>query len=126
MRARIFGHGTGAVRHCTFSTGNFVEPIHVWNEPKLLKFGVTSQPEPMTELSFDPRIHPPHLQNYLVSKGGQFLLTPVASGTTRLEGTTWYQHHMWPAAYWQLWADFIIHQIHMRVLNHIKMLAQYQ
>jgi hypothetical protein len=27
---------------------------------------------------------------------------------------------MWPQAYWHLWSDYIIHQIHMRVLEHIR------
>ena len=43
-------------------------------------------------------------------------------GRTRLAGTTWYKHHMWPASYWGLWSDFwIIHRIHLRVLQyHVK------
>lgn len=31
---------------------------------------------------------------------------------------------MWPAEYWQLWSDAIIHRIHLRVLTHIKRLAE--
>jgi hypothetical protein len=31
---------------------------------------------------------------------------------------------MWPAAYWHLWSDYIIHRIHGRVLDHIKTLAE--
>ena len=34
------------------------------------------------------RIEPPHLHGFLVSEGGQFLLTPLSNGGTRLEGTT--------------------------------------
>ena len=33
-RARIQGAGPGAVRYCEFSTGPFVEPIEVWDEPR--------------------------------------------------------------------------------------------
>src|SRR5437899_13069939 len=51
IRAEISGHGVAAVRHCIFSTGPFVEPIEVWDEPRLLKFGVTANPAPMHELS---------------------------------------------------------------------------
>jgi hypothetical protein len=54
------------------------------------------------------------------SAGGQFLLTPLPGGRTRLEGTTWYRHGLAPAEYWRLWSDEIIHKIHMRVLKHIK------
>ncbi|HEY2941515.1 MAG TPA: SRPBCC family protein, partial [Vicinamibacteria bacterium] len=38
MRARIDGRGVGAVRHCEFTTGPFVEPITVWDEPRRLAF----------------------------------------------------------------------------------------
>jgi hypothetical protein len=124
VRAEISGRGAGAVRRCVFSTGAFVEPISVWDEPRLLKFIVTSNPPPMTEWSPWGDIHPPHLNGFLVSSGGQFKLVPLPDGRTRLEGTTWYRHHMWPAPYWRLWSDFIIHRIHLRVLNHVKMLSE--
>lgn len=120
VRAEIMGEGAGAVRHCVFSTGSFVEPIEVWDAPRLLRFSVTSNPPPMAEWTPYANIHPPHLNGFLVSKRGQFFLTPLPNGTTRLEGTTWYQHNMWPAGYWQLWSDYMIHRIHRRVLNHIK------
>jgi len=120
IRAEISGHGVGAVRHCVFSTGPFAEPIEVWDEPRLLKFGVTANPAPLNELSPYGNIQPPHLHGYFVSKQGQFLLTALPGGRTRLEGTTWYQHIMWPATYWHLWSDYIIHKIHLRVLQHIR------
>ncbi len=124
IRAEISGRGAGAVRHCVFSTGPFVEPIEVWDEPRLLKFGVTANPAPLNELSPYGNIQPPHLHGYFVSKQGQFLLTALPGGRTRLEGTTWYQHTMWPAGYWRLWSDYIIHRIHLRVLEHIRAEAE--
>ena len=126
VRAEIAGSGPGAVRLCVFSTGDFVEPIEVWDEPRLLKFSVTSNPPPMQEWTPYEAVHPPHLSGFLESDGGQFLLMPLPGGRTRLEGTTWYRHSLWPAAYWQIWSDEIIHQIHLRVLRHIKVLAQGQ
>lgn len=117
--ATIKGSGVGAVRHCNFSTGSFVEPITVWNEPTLLAFDVTQQPEPMKELSpYD--IHPNHLHGYWVSKKGQFKLTRLPNGHTLLEGTTWYVNRIKPGFYWTLWSDYIVHSIHNRVLQHIK------
>jgi hypothetical protein len=95
-----------------------------WDEPRLLKFGVTANPAPLNELSPYGNIQPPHLHGYFVSKQGQFLLTALPGGRTRLEGTTWYQHTMWPAAYWHLWSDYIIHKIHLRVLEHIRAEAE--
>lgn len=119
-RAEISGSGVGAVRHCVFSTGAFVEPIEVWDESRLLRFGVTAEPPAMRELSPYPGLHPPHLDHYFSSKRGQFLLIPLAGRRTRLEGTTWYVNRFWPQTYWQLWSDTIIHRIHMRVLEHVK------
>src|ERR1700682_3831269 len=120
IRAEISGHGVGAVRHCIFSTGPFVEPIEVWDEPRLLKFGVTANPAPLSELSPYGNIQPRHLHGYFVSEKGQFLLTALPGGRTRLEGTTWYQHTMWPATYWSWWSNYVIHRIHSRVLNQIR------
>lgn len=124
IRAEIEGRGVGAVRHCQFSTGPFVEPITVWDEPRLLRFDVTSQPRVMDEWSFYNDIRPPHLEHYLISKQGQFELKALPDGSTLLEGTTWYSNRMWPGSYWRLWSDHIIHRIHQRVLNHIKTLAE--
>jgi hypothetical protein len=124
IRADILGSGPGAERHCVFSTGAFVEPIQVWREPNLLKFSVTSNPPPMEEWTPYPKIDTPHLHGFLVSQGGQFLLTALPGNRTRLEGTTWYRHTLWPTAYWRIWSDYIIHRIHMRVLEHIKKSAE--
>jgi hypothetical protein len=123
QRAEIDGSGVGAVRRCVFSTGTFVEPIEVWNPPNLLRFQVTEQPEPMREWS-PYHIHPAHLNRYLCSHRGQFLIEALPDGRTRLVGTTWYSNRMWPGPYWSLWSDYIIHRIHSRVLNHIKTLAE--
>lgn len=124
IRARIEGAGPGAVRYCEFSTGPFVEPIQVWDEPHLLRFSVTQNPAPMNEWSPYANVMPRHLHGYLISKQGQFLLTPLPNGHTLLEGTTWYQHGLWPETYWTVWSQAIIHRIHMRVLNHIKRLSE--
>jgi len=119
LRAEITGTGPGAVRHCVFSTGSFVEPIQVWDAPRLLKFSVDSNPPPLEEWTPYERVAPPHLRGFLVSQGGQFRLAPLPGGRTLLEGTTWYRHTMWPASYWRLWSDYLIHQIHLRVLRYI-------
>lgn len=119
INAKIKGQGIGAIRHCNFSTGSFVEPITIWDEPKLLRFDVVENPAPMRELSFYD-INAPHLHDYFVSKQGQFKLTKLENGKTLLEGTTWYYHDIRPVFYWRLWSEYIIHKIHLRVLTHIK------
>lgn len=124
LRATIKGTGPGAVRYCTFSTGSFVEPIDVWDEPRLLKFSVAEQPDTMHEWSPYNHLHPPHLDDFMRSQRGQFRLIPLPGNRTRLEGTTWYEERIHPIAYWQIWSDAIIHRIHGRVLNHIKNLSE--
>jgi hypothetical protein len=124
QRAGIRGSGVGAVRYCDFSTGAFVEPVEVWDEPRLLRFRVTENPAPMREWTPYGDLQPRHLHGYLISKQGEFRLTPLANHRTLLEATSWYQHGLWPAEYWRWWSDAIIHQIHLRVLTHIRTLAE--
>lgn len=124
LRARIEGHGVGAVRHCEFTTGAFVEPVTVWNPPHHLAFDVTSQPEPMTELSFWRHVHAPHLVNgTLRSERGEFRLNRLPGGKTELVGRTWYRVSMEPEQYWAVWVDVIVHEVHLRVLRHIARVA---
>jgi hypothetical protein len=119
IEARIDGSGVGAIRHCVFSTGSFVEPITRWEEPVLLAFDVSSSPPPMRELSLYEHIEAPHLHGHMVSHRGQFRLIE-RDGQVVLEGTTWYTHTLSPQWYWGPISDYMIHQIHERVLNHIK------
>lgn len=124
IRARIDGTGLGAVRRCEFSTGPFIEPITVWDEPHLLAFRVTQSPAPLNEWSPWGKIQPKHLHGYLVSEHGQFELKTLPGDRTLLIGTTWYRHGLWPAQYWRWWSDAIIHRIHMRVLTHVRALSE--
>ena len=123
-RARIVGEGVGATRYCEFTTGTFVEPITVWQPGHRLAFDVSDQPAPMFELSPYRHVHPPHLDGYLRSNRGEFLLIALPDGRTRLEGRTWYEFDMFPQSYWTLWSDLFIHKIHERVLRHVKQLAE--
>lgn len=120
QRATIDGRGVGAVRRCEFSTGAFVEPITAWDEPVRLGFDVAAQPPPMQELSPYRHVLAPHLDGYLQVRSGEFLLVPLPGGRTRLEGRTRYEMRVFPAAYWSLWSDAVIHAIHTRVLEHIR------
>ncbi len=122
--AEIEGTGVGAIRQCNFTTGAFIEPITVWDEPNLLEFSVLDQPPPMIENSPYGDLEVPHLDGYFLSHKGQFKLEELENGQTKLLGTTWYSHDIWPGFYWRLWSDFILHRIHFRVLNHIKLEAE--
>lgn len=124
MGAVINRKGEGAVRRCIFTTGSFVEPIKTWDPPRELSFAVASSPDPMREWTLWDGPRPPHLDGYLESTRGQFLLEALPGGRTRLVGRTWYRTNMVPETYWRLWSDSIIHAIHMRVLRHVAALSE--
>ena len=119
--ATIEGRGVGAIRKCTFSTGDFVEPIEVWDEPRLLRFTVDQCPPPMFEWNpLHDHVDAAHLHGSFAAKRGQFELVPRDDGTTLLRGTTWYVHGLHPEGYWRWWSDWLVHSIHRRVLEHIR------
>jgi uncharacterized membrane protein YhaH (DUF805 family) len=120
LRARIVGSGVGAMRYCEFTTGPFVEPITAWDAPHRLAFDVASHPPPLQEWSPYSSLYSSHLDGYFRTDRGEFRLVPLPGGRTRLEGLSWYTLKMAPALYWNMMADGILHDIHMRVLTHIK------
>ena len=124
LRARLEGSGVGAVRHCEFTTGAFVEPITVWDAPRRLAFDVIAQPPPLHEWSPYSRVFAPHLDGFFRTSHGEFRLVALEGARTRLEGRTWYTLDMQPATYWTAIADTILHAIHRRVLEHVKREAE--
>jgi hypothetical protein len=51
---------------------------------------------------------------------GQFDLQTRLPNETDVTGTTWYMNRIFPDRYWRLWSDYLVHAIHRRVLQHIK------
>lgn len=103
----------GAVRLCKFSGGlQFDEEIVELVPNKVLTFKITKQPD-------DPEI----LGHMSVDKG-QMYLVANADGTTTVVATSWYRLFVKPAAYFDWWAADITRNVHYRVLNHIKQLAE--
>ena len=92
--------------------------------PNRLAFDVSSQPPAMKEWSPYAHVKPPHLEHYMVSKGGEFRLVRLPGDRTRLEGTTHYQLAVYPETYWVIYAEALLHAIHGRVLSHIKRLSE--
>jgi hypothetical protein len=124
LRAHIDGTGVGAIRWCEFTTGAFREPITAWEQPTRLAFDVTEQPPPLQEWSPWRNIYAPHLDGFFRSTKGEFRLVRLPGNRTRLEGRTWYSLRMQPQLYWTALADAIVHRIHERVLDHIRIEAQ--
>lgn len=126
IEAQITGTGLTADRHCIFSSGAFREPILAWEEGKHFAFGVSEDEPPlMKEWSPYGDIHVRHLDDHdFRPLRADFYLTALPGGRTRLDGYTTYQNRMWPAAYWRLWTDTILHQIHLRVFRQVKTLSE--
>jgi len=120
LQTRMFTRGpTSAFRLCVLSTGTMVEKVDVFQTNRQLHFQVLNTPPVMNEWS-PWNIHPAHLQDVMQMHAGQFLLSALPGGRTRVVGTSWYHHDIWPSAYWRLWSDSVVHQVHRRVLNEIK------
>jgi uncharacterized membrane protein YhaH (DUF805 family) len=125
LEARLKGSGLTADRVCVFSTGEFREPILAWEPEKHFAFGVEAERPLMREWSPYGDIHVRHLDDHdFQPQRADFYLTELPGGRTRLEGWTTYKNRMWPGAYWRLWTDAIVHQIHLRVFRHVKRLAE--
>ena len=124
VRSEMEGSGVGSKRLCILSTGPLHETVTAWNPGHLLRFDVTSCPPSMHELSIYHDLQTPHLENFMISEWGQFELIPLDATHTRLEGTSQYHNRMWPSQYWLPISDWIVHRIHVRVLNFIKLEAE--
>jgi uncharacterized membrane protein YhaH (DUF805 family) len=123
-RARIVGTGVGATRYCDFTTGSFVEPITVWDPGHRLAFDIVRQAPPMHEWSPYRDVNPPHLDRYFRATHGEFELTSLPGGRTRLVGRTRYEVEMAPQGYWAVAAGQIVSAIHLRVLRHIQRIVE--
>jgi uncharacterized membrane protein YhaH (DUF805 family) len=124
LRASITGTGVGAVRYCEFSTGSFVEPITAWDAPRRLSFDVAEQPPVLQEWSPYRNVYAPHVHGYFRSERGEFRLTPLPDGRTRLEGSTWYTLDIHPRPYWRWISEALLHRIHVRVLRQVQRQAE--
>ncbi len=124
LRSEMDGAGVGATRRCVLSTGIMEETVTQWEPDHLLEFKVLTVPPAMSEASIYDHVETPHLHGYFIPQRGRFTLTPLPNGRTRLEGTSWYSHQIWPQAYWSPITERVVQGIHQRVLEHIKALAE--
>lgn len=111
---------------CAYSQGAARLPVTGWLPGRELTFRVPETPAPMQELSPYPRIHAPHLHGYFRVLRGSFRLLPQPDGGTVLEATTEYQHSIAPSSYWQLWSEYLLDDMHQRVLTAIQTQAEHE
>ena len=112
------------VLRCAYSQGGAELPITRWQPGRELTFRIPNTPAPMQELSPYPRIHAPHLHGYFSVDSGTVRLRPQPGGATLLEATTVYRHSIAPRGYWQLWSDYLLDDMHQRVLLALKTEAE--
>lgn len=109
----VDGYRQGAGRKCIFDNGVvFDEVMSVFEPGRELTFDIVGQPA-------DPEI-----LGHLTLDKGRFLLRDNGDGTTTLTGTSWYRLHIFPAWYFDLWAGSIVRNVHLRVMEHIRDLAE--
>lgn len=125
IRSQLFGEGVGAQRECQFSSGQFAEPIVGWEENRKLKFTIAEAPRLMEEWSPYGHIRTRHIdEHYFRAHDAEFTLTALANGNTLLTGVSRYENRMFPSAYWRVWTDAIVHNIHLRVFRFVKSQAE--
>ena len=56
---------------------------------------------------------------------GQFILQDNGDGTTTVTGTSWYHLYVYTTAYFNCWTEDIVRHVHLRVMEHIKTLAEH-
>ncbi|MBW4890462.1 hypothetical protein KXQ82_12070 [Mucilaginibacter sp. HMF5004] len=113
MATTVTGYYKGAGRKCIFSNGYvFGEKIVSFDPGKDLTFDIIDQPR-------DPEI-----MGHIDIERGQFLLKDNGNGTTTVTGNSWYKLYVFPVWYYDIWAQSITRNVHLRVMEHIKELSE--
>ncbi len=112
-QSTVDGHYTGASRKCIFSNGyTFEEKMVVYKPNEELTFDIVSQPRN------------PEIMGHIDILRGQFILIDNGNGTTTLIGNSWYKLYIFPVWYFDTWAKSITQNVHLRVMEHIKILSE--
>ena len=113
VAASVDGYYEGAGRKCIFSNG------YIFDE-KMVSY------KPAQDLTFDIVKQPrdPEIMGHIDILRGQFILKDNGNGTTTLTGNSWYRLYVFPVWYYDLWAESITRNVHLRVMDHIKFLSE--
>jgi hypothetical protein len=107
------GFYVGANRKCIFSNGYIFDEKIVTYEPNVnLTFDITRQPRN------------PEIMGHIDILRGQFILKDNGNGSTTLIGNSWYELHVFPTWYYDIWAKSITRNVHLRVMDYIKELSE--
>jgi hypothetical protein len=107
------GNFVGADRQCMFSDGIVIkEQVAEFLPREKLTFDIVEQPT-----------HP-EAYGHITLHQGQFVLRDNGNGTTTLIGSSWYTLHVHPLWYFDLWTRDMTRAVHLRVMNHVRRLAE--
>jgi hypothetical protein len=124
LQARVANGRVGGLRVCTLTTGTLVERIDVWQPGQRLAWRALSTPPPLKEFNPFGDVDPPHLHGYYRNIRGEFVIEELGPRRTRVTRRTWYQHDLFPAAYWRIWCDFGASKIQRFVLEEVRRRAE--
>jgi hypothetical protein len=107
------GNFVGADRQCRFSDGIVIKER-------------VAELVPREKLTFDIVEQPTHPEAYghITLHRGEFVLRDNGNGTTTLLGSSWYTLHVRPRWYFDVWTRDMTRAVHLRVMNHIRHLAE--
>jgi len=114
----------GGRRVCALTTGDMVERISIYEPERQLQFEVLNTPPNMAETNPFGDPSPAHLNGWFECQLGEFRLTPLPGGRTRLIGISWYRHRFAPEFYWSLWTDEVVREVHVEVIDEVKRRAE--
>ena len=107
------GNFVGADRRCMFSDGIVIkERVAEFVPHEKLRFDIIEQPT-----------HP-EAYGHITLHQGEFILRDNKDGTTTLFGSSWYTLHVRPLWYFDLWMRDMTRAVHLRVMNHVRRLAE--
>ncbi|MBV8516302.1 MAG: hypothetical protein JO197_02765 [Acidobacteria bacterium] len=124
LQTRIARGSVGGLRVCTLTTGTLIERIDVWQPGQRLAWRALSTPPPLHELNPFGEVDPPHLHGFYRNIRGEFVIESLGPRRTRVTRRTWYQHDLFPAAYWRIWCDFGASKIQRFVLEEVRRRAE--
>ena len=109
------GNVVGADRQCMFSDGIVIKER-------------VAEIVPNEKLTFDIIEQPTHPEAYghITLHRGRFELRDNKNGTTTLIGSSWYTLHVRPVWYFDLWTRDMTRAVHLRVMRHVRRLAEEQ
>ncbi|AOP35022.1 hypothetical protein A0128_14910 [Leptospira tipperaryensis] len=110
--------------NCEYTNGTTSALIEELVPNKTMKFKFPSPQVTMKETSFYGKVEPKHIRGKIWASFGEFQLIPISEEEVKIVATTRYVNGLGPKFYWKLWSDYLIDEMHLHVLQKIKLNAE--